>query len=113
MKSKRTTKDCKIFLANEIKKNPVIIHEIFADKTTAIDDAIKPDSWMRESKLKPTGNHDYAQKRYSARDLDHSIPASELAAVRVMSLRDYEGAIRFSILEGLNGELYLGEYLGD
>lgn len=117
---KVTTADCKQFLVDEISKNPQIINDIFKDTTTGIAAALTRSKWVRESKFKPDGDHDYAQDEYELWAPMHgpipaSIPASKLRAVRRFCLDpdQFDSTVVFNVLEDLNGQLILGEYMGD
>jgi hypothetical protein len=120
MMSKVTTADCKKFLVAEITKNPNIIHDIYNDSVTAIDDALKEKNWKRESKFNPVGDNDYADYSYSLwcprmGPGRGQVKDTDLVAVRRFFLLPdkYEDAIGFNVLEDHQGNLHLGAYIGD
>jgi hypothetical protein len=109
-----TTADCKNYLVDQIRKNPAIIHNIFRDTTTAISEALNKTKWKRECKFSATGNHDYADYTYGLY-AGGSLPAADFAWVRRFCLDpdQFDTAVIFNILEDHQGNLYLGEYVGD
>lgn len=120
--SKITTADCKKFLVAEIAKNNNIIHDIFGDTVTAINEAQVEKNWKRESKFSPTGDGDYAEDRYYfwRPTYGHSgnwgsIDAKDLTCVRrfILDPKTFDSAVMFNVLEDKNGKLHLGEYVGD
>ena len=120
--SKITTADCKKFLVAQVKANPNIIHDIFRDTTTAIAEALDVKKWKRESKFNPDPDKgsDYADDKY---ELWYprmgpgrgSKRYTELVSVRRFWLDpdQFENAVMFNVLEDINGQLWLGEYVGD
>ena len=121
--TKITTADCKQFLVAEITKNPEIILDIyegFNEPDTLLSSAMNVRKWVRREKFKPTGDHDYVEDEY---DLWYpvrgpgrgSVAADKLATVRVFSLdsEEFDDAVKFIVLEDLEGKLVLGEYIGD
>ena len=104
---KITTADCKNFLVAEITKNPRIIHDIYEDTTTAINEALVAKNWIREYKVRPDDDvytHDFKK-----------IAASKIRAMRrfVLDPGNFDTAVCFIVLEDTNGNLILGEYVGD
>lgn len=104
---KITTADCKKFLVAEITRNPNIIHKIYEDKTTAINEALIAGNWVRVSKFKPEEDvytHDYK-----------TLPLSNVKAVRqfVLDPGNFDTAVQFYVIEDKTGNLILGEYVGD
>lgn len=116
----KTTADCKAFIVSEIKKNPYIIDEIYGGKTEASDEALVEKNWKRLNKFAASSKHNYAQEFYkfwkpatsSARD---GRTKEELSVVRTLCLLPfkYETEVEFLVLEDHNGNLFLGEYVGD
>lgn len=114
------TADCKKFLVSEIAKNPNIIHDIFDDNTTAINEALIEKNWVRTAKFNPAGLHDRVQSEYN---LWHpvygpscgNVDASKLSAIRIFQLvpNKFDSAVAFIVLEDRSGNLMLGEYIGD
>lgn len=118
---KVTTADCKKFLTEQIANNPVIINEIFKGDPQVIMDALDVKKWSRESKFSPTGNHDYAEPEYEVwrpmygRSQTVTIPATDLNAVRrfILDPEQYDTGVIFNVLEDKQGNLILGQYVGD
>lgn len=120
MTIKITTADCKKFLAEQVIKNPNIVREIFQDLNTAIAEASNPKKWQRESKFNPTGDNDRVQDHYNLWCPEYgpskgSVPATDLVSVRIFWLdpNQFDTAVMFMVLEDRNGQLHLGEYVGD
>lgn len=108
---KLTTADCKKFLVKEITKNPNIIHDIYEDKITAIKEALVEKNWIRESKFNP--NVVDKENYYTKNNLQ--IKSEDLVTIRKFCLlpRVFDTAVAFYVLEDKNGNLILGEYVGD
>ena len=121
--NKITTADCKQFLVTEITKNPRIVMDIYSGfnyPSNLLSSAMNVKKWVRTEKFKPTGDHDRVEDEY---ELWYpvmgpgrgSVPADRLTAVRVFSLdpAEFDGSVRFLVLENKTGQLLLGEYIGD
>lgn len=120
--SKITTADCKKFLVEQVKANPYIIHDIFRDYINGFPEALDVKKWKRESKFNPdpAKGSDYADDNYElwyprmgpGRGSKHH---TELVSVRRFWLDpdEYDTMIMFNVLEDKNGQLWLGEYVGD
>lgn len=107
MMAKITTADCKKFLVAEITRNPGIIHDIYEDTTTAINEALVDKNWVREWKVKPAEDvYTYDGKK---------ILASKIQSLRrfVLDPGQFDTAVIFCVIEEKNGNLVLGEYSGD
>jgi hypothetical protein len=105
--AKITTADCKKFLVNEITKNPNIIHDIYGDTTTAINEALVTKNWIREYKCKPDDDVETHDGR--------TIAAYKVQAIRrfVLDPATFDTAVIFCVIEDKQGNLILGEYVGD
>jgi hypothetical protein len=116
---KISTADCRKFLVSEITKNPDIIHWIYGDTTTAIAEALVEKNWKREAKFSPTSDHHYADDSYEVLGEDRRNPRvflpHDLVCVRTFCLlpSKFDTAVKYNILEGKDGNLYLSEYVGD
>jgi hypothetical protein len=115
--SKITTADCKRFLVNEITKNPDIINRIDGQGSDILKQ-VSESNFVRTTKFKPTGKHDYATDTYKLWGSDSSMSAKDLSQVRVFHFDknklDYDTEFDYSrgfmILEDLQGNLILGDY---
>lgn len=121
--SKITTADCKKFLVSEITQRPEIVTSIyggFNSPETLLPTALQEKKWVRREKFKATGLHDRVQDRY---DLwypvyglsNGSAPADRLSTIRMFYLdpNTFDDSVGFMVLEDLQGNLILGEYIGD
>jgi hypothetical protein len=108
--AKITTADCKKFLVAEITRNPAIIHDIYQDKTTAINEALVAKNWVRISKCKADAE-DGDVGTYDGLQID----PSTVQAVRrfVLDPATFDSAVVFCVIEDKKGNLILGEYVGD
>lgn len=127
-----TTQDCKNFIADMIQANPSIVLSIYGYKdptasnaASLLKDATNPKKWKRLYKCKPGGGN-YEFEKYSlfskttpiARmgyDAQPKEDASGFITERGFSLNDdvYDTGVCFVVLERPNGELVLGDYIGD
>lgn len=113
---KVTTEQCRQFLVQEVTKNPKIIHDIWQDQSTAIQEAKTEKLWRREAKFKGSNtNHRYAPDEYRLWNWGRVIPTNDVAWVRVFCLDpvQFEDSIKFLVIEDHDGNLMLGEYIGD
>jgi len=120
--SKITTADCKRFLVAEVARRPEIVTSIYGSQppTDLVVSAMKESKWVRREKFKPTGDHYRVEDRY---DLwypayghrNGSAPADRLSTIRTFYLAPdvFEDTVGFMVLEDLQGNLILGEYIGD
>lgn len=115
-KQKTTTQHCRQFLVQEVTKNPAIIHDVWNDQTTAIQEAKTESCWRREAKFKGSNtNHRYALDEYRLWNWGQVVPKVDIAWVRVFCLdpAQFDDSVKFLVLEDHNGSLMLGDYIGD
>jgi len=116
--SKITTADCKRFLVQEITQHPEIVTSIydgFNSPEILLPTALQEKKWVRREKFKPTGEHYRVQDEYFPLALESSIPADRLSTIRVFYLDpdEFDDSVGFMVYEDLQGNLILGEYIGD
>lgn len=113
--TKTTTADCKRFLVDTVKQKPIIINSIWRDQTTAMQEAVREKLWKREAKFRPTSTHDYALDEYRLWDWGDIVPTEDINWVRIFCLDpdQFEDAVKFFVYEMKNGDLVLGDYIGD
>lgn len=110
-----TTANCRQFLVEVAKHKPEIINSIWQDCTTAMQEAVTEKLWKRESKFRPTSDHDYAPDEYRLWNWGDVVPTEDIAWVRVFCLdpAQFEDAVKFLVYEMTDGSLLLGDYIGD
>lgn len=116
--SKITTADCKRFLVAEITQHPEIVTSIyggFNSPETLLPTALQEHKWVRREKFKATGKHDRVHDEYFPLALESPIPADRLSTIRMFYLDPdmFDDSVGFMVLEDLQGNLILGEYIGD
>lgn len=122
-----TTADCTAFLADFIAANPSIVTSIYAPETISCltADATNPKRWKRTHKCKPGGG-DYCFDHYEI--FDRSVPVSRIGydGTRTVPAKNfvvergfvlhsaiYDTGVAFVVLEDADGNLHLGDYIGD
>jgi hypothetical protein len=124
-----TTASCKNFIADFIKENPSIVNSIYGEYANKIPDLINhatnPSKWKRMYKCKPSnGNYEFDEytiysktNNYSRMGYDvlPTRPASEFVSERGFYLdpETYDTGVAFVVIEDKNGNLFLGDYIGD
>ena len=116
--SKITTADCKRFLVAEIAQCPEIVTSIydgFNSPETLLPTALQERKWVRREKFKATGKHDRVHDEYFPLAMASPIPAADLSIIRMFYLDpdQFDDSVGFMVLEDLQGNLILGEYIGD
>lgn len=121
--SKITTADCKRFLVAEITQCPEIVTSIydgFNSPETLLPTALQEHKWVRREKFKATGKHDRVHDEYYPLYYYQSasvtpIPAANLSTIRLFYLDPdtFDDSVGFMVYEDLQGNLILGEYVGD
>jgi hypothetical protein len=116
--SKVTTADCKRFLVAEITQHPEIVTSIydgFNSPETLLPTALQEHKWVRREKFKATGKHDRVHDEYFPCASVTPIPADQLSTVRLFYLDPdtFDDSVGFMVYEDLQGNLILGEYVGD
>ena len=113
-----STNDCRNFLVKTLSEHTFIVLNRFEDQESK--DQIKsvmtnPNKWKRHTKWKAKGNHEFAEPEYLTYNHSQLIPAEQLSWVREFYLNpdEFEDAIGFQVLEDLNGNLILGQDIGD
>lgn len=113
----KTTADCRDFIVKFVSDFPEVILSKWSeesDKNEIRKVLTKPAKWKRHAKWKATGANVFAESEYSAFH-GKRIPAEKLSWVREFYLNpaDFENAIGFQVLEDVDGNLILGEFIGD
>ena len=116
--SKITTADCKRFLVAEIAQHPEIVTSIydgFNSPDSLLPTALQERKWVRTAKFKPTGQHYLVHDEYYPCASATPIPADRLITIRVFYLDPdmFDDSVGFMVYEDLQGNLILGEYIGD
>jgi hypothetical protein len=116
--SKITTADCKRFLVAEIAQHPEIVTSIydgFNSPDSLLPTALQERKWVRREKFKPSGEHYRVQDEYYLCASVTPIPADRLSTIRVFYLDPdtFDDSVGFMVYEDLQGNLILGEYIGD
>jgi hypothetical protein len=121
--SKITTADCKRFLVAEITQHPEIVTSIydgFDSPDNLLPTALVEKKWIRSEKFKPTGEHYRVEDSYRLwfplkGPMRGEVPAETLSTIRVFHLDpdQFDDSVGFMVLEDLQGNLILGEYIGD
>lgn len=127
-----TTNQCKTFLADIIKANPSVVLSIYGYPNTSkesaaqlVSDATNPKQWKRLYKCKPGGgNYEFEEYNLFSKDTpiarmgydrQPKAPAEEFISERgfILNADIYDTGVCFVVLERPNGELVLGDYIGD
>jgi hypothetical protein len=122
-----STADCKNFLAGFVKNNNSIVVSIFGEVIPdMIKDASNPKKWKRRYKCAPgKGLYEFDTytifdknvtiKRMGYDGLSNKRPASDFVSERGFYLDPdvYDTGIGFVVLEDTEGNLHLGDYIGD
>lgn len=141
--SKITTDDCKNFLVEYCKRNPSVVSSVFytvgkhlspdeeIGKKELISWSIDSRLWTRRSKYKIGGKNDNlfttanvnttvvykpdVQVKRMGYDGTTEVSKSSFVWVREFFLNtaELEGQCGFAVLEDTDGNLHLGEYIGD
>lgn len=126
----KSTADCKNFLVEFLKETPDLIVNIYdkEDGTIVYSYALNVKNWKREYKCKPSSENSHIQRgntdvwtkgeSYPRGPHYHQgtpLDTSSIAVERHFILKeDILGTgVRFMVLETHDGELFLGEYIGD
>lgn len=115
--SKTSTADCRKFIVDFLRANPDVVLSNWSEpeERTQIQRCLFTESkWKRHAKWRATGNHDFAEPEYPTFDR-RRILAEQLSWVREFYLNpaEFENAIGFLVLEDINGNLILGDEIGD
>lgn len=116
--SKTSTADCRRFIVAFVSANTDQILSNWSDpeEVAEIQKFLTTESkWKRMAKWRATGDHEFAEPEYPVFDRSRRISAEQLSWVREFYLNptEFETAIGFRVLEAVNGELILGEDIGD
>jgi hypothetical protein len=129
----KTTADCKKFLVDFFKDTPNLIIEIYGrgedeGGKEAFNFSQDVKNWKRDIKCKPGSENSYIHgdttevwekgKSYPRGPSYHAgvgIAVSRIAVERHFTLKEdvLDSGVRFMVLETQEGELLLGEYIGD
>jgi hypothetical protein len=127
----KTTADCKKFLADFMTENNSIVLSIFGKipewvTEDIIDAATTAKKWKRFYKCKPGGGNyefdvysifsrDIPIKRMGYDGLSNKKPATDFVSERGFMLDpdEYDTGVAFAVLEDKDGNLHLGDYIGD
>jgi hypothetical protein len=126
-----TTQDCKVFISNLISKNTSIVISIYGtqyaqeNQKDLVSHATDPKKWKRSYKCKPGGgNYEFEDYQIFTPEthIDRmgyqslkTMPKSDFVSERGFYLDPdhYDTGVGFVVLEHKNGDLYLGDYIGD
>lgn len=116
--NKLSTADCRRFIVAFVSANPDVILSNWSDpdELAEIRRCLTSESkWKRMAKWRASGDHDFAEPEYTTYDRSRRISAEQLTWVREFYLNpsQFETAIGFRVLEAVNGDLILGEDIGD
>lgn len=116
--SKTSTADCRKFIVDFLRANPDVVLSNWSEpeERAQIQKCLFTESkWKRMSKWRATGENDFAEPEYPVFDRSRRIPAEQLSWVRDFYLNptEFETAIGFQVLEDTNGNLILGQDIGD
>ncbi len=122
----KSTADCKQFLIDFFAKNPQIVEGLFG---TQNDPTIRAHitnitNWKREWKGKPgKGRYEFDEyclfvddcrlNRWGDADPIVRKPTSDFVSERGFYCEHFDGQVGYIVLEDLNGNLHLGNYIGD
>ena len=122
--------DCKDFLASFFKNNSHIILEgLFPgmsdeENQQVISDISEPDGWELRYKAKP-GCSDYEFREYAIYEDGTKVsrwgeavpyvkrPLSDFVTEWAFDLEKSEGQVAYVVLEDKEGQLHVGDYIGD
>jgi len=120
--NKITTADCKKFLADYFQNNLDALKERFGDD----DDpeyiehlqkiGSKPGEWIREWKAKPQGkdmNWYSTQTGFTTTQGEKTFGEIESVRCFVLDPAWFDTAVRYLVIEGKDGNLYLGDMIGE
>lgn len=126
-----TTATCKAFLAHFVRDNPSVLFSIYGTdmsahaKTTLLAHGTTPNRWKRIHKCSPGGGL-YQFDSYGIFTTSHvitrmgfdrlpEVPIANFVAERGFSLDPdiYDTGVAFVVLEDRDGNLHLGDYIGD
>lgn len=127
---KLTTADCKKFLVDFFTSTPDLIVGIYESSVghAALKSALVASKWKRRSKCTPGGidsalSGDHYEVFEKGKDYPKGpnyyagapIPSVQVLCERVFVLDEdtYDTAIAFLVIETKEGQLFLGEYVGD
>lgn len=127
-----TTKDCKLFLVDIAEQHPYVFENVFGtenERTLVSTSAKKVSCWKRETKFNGNNEeHDFFEPEYNIfTEFDtfrnspwhaiytETLPADQVKWVRVFVCdpSQFEDAVKFLVIESLDGKLHLGNYVGD
>jgi hypothetical protein len=126
----KSTSDCKKFLVDFFKHTPNLIIQLYdlVEGQEAYSFALDEKNWKRETKCKPLSEASYIQgditevwekgKEYPRGPNYHAgvpLETSKIAVERHFVLKEdvLDSGVIFMVLETYDGQLYLGEYIGD
>lgn len=126
----KTTDDCKKFLVDFFKATPNLIVQLYdiVEGQIAYSFALDAKNWKRSTKCKPLSDASYIHgdktevwkkgDEYPKGPGYHTgipLETSKIAVERHFVLKEDElgTGVIFMVLETHDGELYLGEYIGD
>lgn len=121
-----TTADCKKFLVNFFTRNPQVVEGLFRTQNDPTIRAHIADikNWKRDYKCNPGGgNYEFDSyclfidgcrlNRWGDACPDVERPISDFVSERGFFCDHFEGQVGYIVLEDLNGNLHLGNYIGD
>lgn len=116
--SKVNTKQCKEFLVGCVRQDPKIVTGTWGGDDTgvaAFNAALQAKNWLREFKCKADPNGIYAADGGYETYSGSIIPFDQIKALRgfVLLPEQFDTAVRFVVIERIDGKLILGEDFGD
>jgi hypothetical protein len=121
-----STDDCKKLLVDVFSKNSKLITNLFdstINSTALIKDIQNTHLWKRENKCKPKTDNSYVYEdmRVMITDALGNILKYDMMKIDdiryerhfVLNPEKYEDAIRFLVLEDVNGKIFVSDYIGD
>lgn len=117
---KITTADCKKFLVSLVKANPDFLTKLWGNPQDptgqyAVSLALTESNWKRAWKASARAESVYSCDNGYSRHDGTVMSFSDIASVRcfILSPEDFDSAAQFIVIEGTDGNLYLGENVGD
>ncbi len=121
-----STADCKTFIVDFFQNNPQVIKGLYGEdfKPEEMQMVVNSKNWKRRYKCKP-GNGDYAPYKNQYMIFENGTgvdrfgetntrrPVTDFVSERGFDCDPFDGGISYMILEDVNGDLHLGNYIGD
>lgn len=121
-----STNDCKIFITEFLKVNNLVA-SMFTESDGRLEVDLSsifvPENWKRTHKCRPGGSYRsmvadpkkhqdvYYVTEQSGREA--AIDSADIAWEREFDCADFEGQVKYLVLEDKHGKLHMGAYTGD